>query len=197
MGWNCHHTTHREPFRPTAHKLQSWQQPGRTFGSLGHSRRVTGSHVYPVNHKMAPAMDVITETLLFCDGNWLQSARIQLWLQRGRHLGATLGPRHNGQPLSAEAQSLDHPCVGTGGRGAQGSVPLVSAWPEPKERAYAGKRAQSTAHCTWQGQAGASQWLKSQGHIKAKWEQPLVMFFRFENTTGGLKPLQEEISCQV
>lgn len=91
-------------------------------------------------------MDVITETLLFCDGNWLQSAWIQLWLQRGSHLGATMGLRHDGQPLSAEALSLDHPCAGTGGRGALGSVPLVSAWPEPKERACAGKRAQSTAN---------------------------------------------------
>lgn len=84
-------------------------------------------------------MDVIIETLLFCDGNWLQSAWIQLCLQRGRHLGATLGLRHDGQPLSAEALSLDHPCAGTGGRGALGSVPLVSARPEPKERACAGK----------------------------------------------------------
>lgn len=47
--------------------------------------------------------------------------------------------QHDGQPLSAEALSLDHPCAGTGGRGALGSVPLVSAWPKPKERACAGK----------------------------------------------------------
>lgn len=47
------------------------------------------------------------------------------------------------------------------------------------------------------GQAGGSRGLNSQGHGKAKWEQPLVTLFRFENTTGGLKALQEEISCQV
>lgn len=79
-------------------------------------------------------MDVITETLLFCDGNWFQSAWIRLWLQRGRHLGATRWATSVGSALS-----LDHPCAGTGGRGALGSVPLVSAWPKPKERACAGK----------------------------------------------------------
>lgn len=115
----------------------------------------------------------------------------------GQTPGGNTGAETRWATSVSSALSLDHPCAGTGGRGALGSVPLVSAWPEPKERACAGKRAQSTANCTWQGQVGGSHGLKSQGHGKAKWEQPLVTLFRFENTTGGLKPLQEEISCQV
>lgn len=148
-------------------------------------------------NRMAPAMDVITETLLFCDGNWLQSAWIQLWLQRGRHLAATLGLRHDGQPLSAV------PCPWTTRVQAQGVGVHweVSLWSlhgqSQRKEPVLGNEPSPQQTARGKGRWGGSGGLKSQGHGKAKWEQPLVTLFRFENTTGGLKPLQEEISCQV
>lgn len=75
------------------------------------------------------------------------------------------------------------------------ALPPVPAWLEPNERPHAGKRAQPTANCMWQGQAVGSWWLKS--HFKANWKQPLLMLWRFETIIGGLNPFQGEISCQV
>lgn len=98
-------------------------QPGKMFKTLGYSRRVMGSQVYPRKPKPAPPLKVIMETLLFCNGNQLQSTWTQLWLQWGRHLWPTLGPRCDMQPLSAKVPSRDHPCVGTTVEGAMGITP--------------------------------------------------------------------------
>lgn len=68
------------------------------------------------------------------------------------------------------------------------ALPPVPAWPEPNERAHAGKQAQPTANCMWQGQAVGSRWPKT--HFKAKWKQPLLLLWRFETTIGGLNPFQ-------
>lgn len=189
------HTTHRESFTPTTDKLQSWRQPGRTFKTLGRSRRVMGSQVYPRKPRPAPAMNVIMETLLFCDGNWLQSTRTQLWLQWGRHLWPTLGPRCDRQPLSAKAPSQDHPCVGTVGEGVVGRAPpspcmAGAKWESPR---WETSPAHSKLHVA--GQAVGSRRLKSR--FKANWKQPLLMLWRYETIIGGLNPFQGEISCQV
>lgn len=61
------HTNHRQ----TAVLTPAW----RAFKTLGHSRRVTGSQVYPKKPKLSPATNIIMETLLFC---WWKLAAVNM-----------------------------------------------------------------------------------------------------------------------